>query len=530
MPNYAIWSNAFPVFFTSLLIATAFFVPYGAGIILLFGFVPFLLFLKKSLLSYPRVGIISFFAGVIFFSFTLSWLFAVLPLDWAGIEHGWTGLIIFFLVWLVIIVSFSFWWGIFAVGSAFLFRGQKGILHPLLSIPSLWVLTEFLRSFTFGLIWFSRDQSVIGPDWTFGNIAYALGENSFTIIARYGGIYAINFFILFANMIIVILLTRANREKNLLKNSVVPIGVCISLFFFGYLIKLFDRTIFFTEDLFQPEKRISVAALSTNVPRSFSLSPLEQEEKQKKIARLLKTINRNIHVIVLPETAEFISPAIYQDSELVRTLQQQDPLIIDHRSGPISQTIYWRLSSSTIARQNKELLMPGGEYLPLVLHKMLVFLGNKSLVVTYNETRTLFQARKEPFVSDTLGNISSFLCSEVMSSRLTRRGARENAHIFFLQTSDAIFQGNKQYLKQMIAMAQVRAVEAGKFVIRSSNKGTSAIIDPFGRVLQSLPPGEGMLIGDVYLLDEKTPYTVAGDLPILGFSLITLLYMIRIRK
>ena len=56
-------------------------------------------------------------------------------------------------------------------------------------------------------------------------------------------------------------------------------------------------------------------------------------------------------------------------------------------------------------------------------------------------------------------------------------------------------------------MAQMRALEAGRWMIRGTNNGVTALIDPFGRISQQLPQFEqGVLHGQVTPMQGLTPY------------------------
>jgi apolipoprotein N-acyltransferase len=58
-----------------------------------------------------------------------------------------------------------------------------------------------------------------------------------------------------------------------------------------------------------------------------------------------------------------------------------------------------------------------------------------------------------------------------------------------------------------------RALENGRYLVRSANTGVSSIIAPDGRVLDELDAlTTGMVIADVYARDVQTPYSQVGYL------------------
>ena len=60
----------------------------------------------------------------------------------------------------------------------------------------------------------------------------------------------------------------------------------------------------------------------------------------------------------------------------------------------------------------------------------------------------------------------------------------------------------------------MRAIEQGRYLIRSANTGISGIVDPYGRVLARTNLFETTtVVGDVHFLQELTVYVKIGDLP-----------------
>jgi apolipoprotein N-acyltransferase len=76
---------------------------------------------------------------------------------------------------------------------------------------------------------------------------------------------------------------------------------------------------------------------------------------------------------------------------------------------------------------------------------------------------------------------------------------------------------------QHFQMARLRAMEAGRPLLRATNTGITAVVDADGRVLERLPQFErGVLRATVQPRSGATPYAVTGDWPLLIFCLVML--------
>ena len=65
-----------------------------------------------------------------------------------------------------------------------------------------------------------------------------------------------------------------------------------------------------------------------------------------------------------------------------------------------------------------------------------------------------------------------------------------------------------------LRLARMRAIEHRRYLVRATNTGISAIVDPLGRVEAQTPLLQAAsLRGEVHLLRESTPYAIAGDWP-----------------
>ncbi len=81
-------------------------------------------------------------------------------------------------------------------------------------------------------------------------------------------------------------------------------------------------------------------------------------------------------------------------------------------------------------------------------------------------------------------------------------------------TSDSWF-GRSLAPHQHHLIAAFRAIENRRYLVRSTNTGLSAVVDPLGKTVAEIPPySEGSTTAQVRLLNYESPYTHwIGDRP-----------------
>ena len=99
-----------------------------------------------------------------------------------------------------------------------------------------------------------------------------------------------------------------------------------------------------------------------------------------------------------------------------------------------------------------------------------------------------------------MANFAPAICYEIIfSDSLTsdsEKGKKSPEYILTI-TNDAWF-GKKSGMWQHLDMARRQAIETGLSVVRSNNAGVTAIIDPYGHIIASLPPQTfGVLDGQI---------------------------------
>lgn len=139
-------------------------------------------------------------------------------------------------------------------------------------------------------------------------------------------------------------------------------------------------------------------------------------------------------------------------------------------------------------------LVPFGEYFPHFLDATLRWLGLRQFVhipggFEPGERQGGLEVRGLPPIAPTICYEAIFPGAIV--------GPGTEPRLILNVTNDGWF-GNTPGPYQHFAQARVRAVEEGLPLVRAANTGISAVVDPFGRIVASLPLGiEGVLDADL---------------------------------
>jgi len=158
---------------------------------------------------------------------------------------------------------------------------------------------------------------------------------------------------------------------------------------------------------------------------------------------------------------------------------------------------------------HKRRLVPFGEYVPLesMLRGLITFFD---LPMSHNRPGP---EQQDPI---TIGawQVSTSICYEVVYGELVR-GAVLDPDLLLTISNDTWF-GASIGPVQHLQMARMRALENGRYLIRGTNNGITAIVDEQGLVKASLPQFEpGVLRGNVVVMQGQTPYTRWGSTPTL---------------
>ncbi|MBI4537554.1 MAG: apolipoprotein N-acyltransferase [candidate division NC10 bacterium] len=184
--------------------------------------------------------------------------------------------------------------------------------------------------------------------------------------------------------------------------------------------------------------------------------------------------------------------------------------------------------SGTIrGRYDKRHLVPFGEYVPL---QPLFFFLDK-LVVGIGDFGRGEEATLLPLGAARFGTM---ICYEVIFPAEVREFVRRGAQFLVNITNDAWF-GKSGAPYQHLAMAAMRAVENGTYLVRAANTGVTAVVTPSGEIRQATSLfTRAAVVATIRLREGETPYARYGDvLPwacVVGLGGYLLLFALRRKK
>ncbi len=387
--------------------------------------------------------------------------------------------------------------------------------------PSLFTLFEYVRSYIFGVLWFGP-ETVIGPHWTFGNIAYSLSGNRLALaLSSITGIYGVLFVVVVFNYFFYKLLT-----SDKFKTKKTPAIIVLIVLGLTLIPKLFPK-------LQTDGTRANFAVIQTKKQNKLEDTPKETLESFKSNLDLLHQIiedSPESELIIYPEGSNvftnlslLLTPA--QAKKFFNGLSETPKLIVDNSNvsvGPktaYSRVAYLDTKNDIVGYYDKKLLTPIGEFFPYIFRVGLkLFAVDTEQIGEYvsgtRERRAVFK----DIVPATL------VCSDIFSPGIARKNSSK-ANILIVLASTSSFHGNSTIIKQDLAINRFRAAENGIPLILAANYGLSYSIDRYGNVTKIAGNDDRQILtGTALLSTEKTWYNKIGDWPVLLLSLVVLAF------
>jgi len=376
-----------------------------------------------------------------------------------------------------------------------LFR-SRGVMHMIVVVPALWVLGEWSRS------WF-----LTGFPWL--NLGYTQIPTPLGGLAPWVGVYGVSW----AVALSAVLLVQSLRDWRYAWRLYVP--ALLVLWTAAWL----AGGVQFVRPVDTP---VSVALVQGNVPLAIKWRPRFRQQILEKYLKLSATAPK-AELVIWPEAAmpaylDQIDPAYLARLRGQAQGGKRDFLIgvleRDRASGTFYNSVVSIGSGPERSIYRKQHLVPLGEYLPL--KSVLGWLFDYVQIPMSNLSpgapdQGPMQAAGQP--------IAVSICYEdAFGQEIIRPLPRAT---MLVNVSEDSWFGDSLAPHQRLQMAQMRAMETGRPMIRVSNNGLSAVIDPRGNILAIAPQFVTMVLtAEVQPMQGATPYVRFGNWPVVSLVIV----------
>lgn len=370
----------------------------------------------------------------------------------------------------------------------------------LMGFPVLWVLFEWLRSWL-----------LTGFPWLY--LGYAHVDTWISGWAPVIGVYGLSFICALTGSCA--FLTWRARELG----STLTYGVIVILLWAG------GSQLKSTEWVAPAKKEaLSVAIYQPNIPQERKWDPAWYQRILRQYQEASQPLLGS-DIIIWPESAvpriyqrarEFLDPMAEQAAAAQSTLITGIPYRSEDGAHYHNSIVALGAGQGVYHKQR---LVPFGEYVPMegLLRGLIDFFDLPMSTFTPGPVA-------QPPLRANGYRVAPFICYEVVYPDLVAQGAR-NAELLITISNDSWF-GDSIGPLQHLQMAQMRALENGRYMIRATNNGVSAIINHRGQIIARTPRFvETTLHGKVELMLGNTAFSSFGSRPVIIGCFIALILM-----
>ncbi|MBZ0142741.1 MAG: apolipoprotein N-acyltransferase [Rhodocyclaceae bacterium] len=255
-------------------------------------------------------------------------------------------------------------------------------------------------------------------------------------------------------------------------------------------------------------KPVTVSLLQGNIEQSLKWRPERLQQSLDTYLRLARA--HPAQLIVLPETAlPLMLDQLPRDyvAELRRAAPGGKGDVLLGIAAQDAQGRYYNsavgFTTEGIQAYRKSHLVPFGEFTPPA------FAWTLALLQIPMSNFSPGAAVQPPLVLAGEKVAVNICYEDVFGEEIIR--ALPEATLLVNLSNTAWF-GDSLAQPQHLQIAQMRALETGRFMLRATNTGMTAIVNPRGRVERVLAPfGEGALVGEVSGYTGATPYVRWGN-------------------
>jgi apolipoprotein N-acyltransferase len=376
--------------------------------------------------------------------------------------------------------------------------GGSTAQRHLLTLPGLWLLLEWVRGWLFtGFPWLALGYSQV-PDGPLSGYAPVLG------------VYGVSLMLLLSAGALALLLDGAIRRRGNARAILLPLALLAALWAGGWGL----QQVAWTRAEGAP---FTVSLLQGNIPQELKWRP-EKTAATLDLYRSLALDSRG-RLIILPETALplFVHevPRTYYERLAAHAAALGGDILIGapEFDGQRYYNSVLGFGSAPVQVYRKRHLVPFGEFIPL--KPFGPWLVRSVLRIPLDDFAR--GAENQPPMHVAGQRLAIAVCYEDAFGEEMIRQLPE-ATLLVNVSNDAWF-GDSVAPWQHLQMAQTRALEMGRFMLRATNTGVTAIIDPRGNAVALAPQFETTrLDGTAQGYADATPYVRGGNGPVLALA------------
>lgn len=430
------------------------------------------------------------------------WFKELYPMEFTGMSHGAALCVVLLGIFGLSLIQ-TFVWAFYMVFITALRSAKQRWLFIDIIFPALlWPALEWIQTLTW-----------LGVPW--GKLA--LGQTAFLPAIQSSsllGPYFIAFvLILFSSLIATGLRYWIKLKKRQIAviSFVIAVAVFVSNIVFGLI-----HMISFEEN--NKINQLTAAAVQGNFSSTEKWSNDLSDIFDTYNSLTLHAAENNVDLVLWPETAIPVSlnRSDYITSKLKELADEANITLLvgafyRNNDDKLENAIFLFDGDGVLHNDfySKRHLVPFGEYVPW---RNLIM----TIVPPLNEVGMLdgdlAPGEGGQLIKSELGIIGSLVCFDSIYESLARDSVKEGAEILCVSTNDswfsdsvAVFEHNRDSI--------LRAVENGRYIVRSANTGVSSIISSTGKTIVQLDPlVRGVVSASVYTITEKTLYTRVGNI------------------
>ncbi len=410
---------------------------------------PTILFIAISNETIRKAALLGLIFGLFFFGFGVPWTFNSIH------EFGHAPLILSAILAGLLVIILALFPACVAGLTAYFHSNKQFCFSAVVTFACLWVIFEWIRGWIF-----------TGFPWLLMGHVHHTGplHGLLPLFGSFGASWAT----ILLGCFVAVFVIAEFRQK--IVAAITLVIITISLYFANQIIWTHAE-----------DEKLDVVLIQGNISQEMKWDRSKHVYIMEKYLAMSKSYF-DADIIIWPETAIPTYYSMVKDSFIQKVKQTADENDIDFLMGvftfdPNNAHVYNSVMTlgSKLGFYRKQHLVPFGEYIP--------FRGLLTFLERYIDLPMADISRGEgrPLVSLKGHPVGTSICYEAVYGNEVVKAMPEAK--FLINVSNDAWFGDSLAPQQHLEITRSRAIETGRYLLRSTNTGISAVIDPHGTII-----------------------------------------------